>query len=497
MDEQPFAPANESPPQQRKLAFGTLCNVAARLAVAVCALVLQVAVVRVMGAKQYADYAVSMAVLATVALLVIYNLPYSVSNAIASTPHAADQIKRTGILLQGTWCLLVASACFALAPVIADLILRDPSLTRLLRIVAWAVVAIGMAQVAVGILGGERRFELQGLAAALPAVVRAAVALTLLVCGFGLPAILKGYVLAALGGAFVVVLIAGTGRGGLHMPGSLLRTAIPFAVIGIAAGTVTQLDILLAKRWIAERADVGHYAAASSLARFLQYLFAAFTMTVFPSVVASWRKSDVAMVGKYLAQTARYLVLLYAGPVAVVAGMGPAILAFVYGAGFAQAGGAFQLLLLFWGLFCVFSVFNMLLAAMERRTLAALLPVAIIGIMLAVGRWLIPRFGMSGAAWTVGIACGAMTTVCLGLVIRRFPRTLDLKVLAKTSFSAAGAGLVAWWISPQGIVIIPVAILGVALYVGLLFGLRTFDEEDRRAFAGLLSRVTHLRRRDR
>jgi O-antigen/teichoic acid export membrane protein len=119
-------------------------------------------------------------------------------------------------------------------------------------------------------------------------------------------------------------------------------------------------------------------------------------------------------------------VLLGLAGVAVARWWGGPLITLLYGAEYAVRGDLFVLIMAGGGLMNLGSLLGAPATAMQAFRSQLVIHALNAGLLVAMGRWLIPAHGMAGAAWTV-LAGSAWVTLAYGAVVSRGMRRLGGK----------------------------------------------------------------------
>lgn len=263
----------------------------------------------------------------------------------------------------------------------------------------------------------------------------------------------------------------------------LLRQAYPLALANLFSVVYFRIDtVMLAS--LAGAQAVGWYNAAYRLLEFTLIVPAYYGGAIFPVISAS-RHSNPQRFLLIYRRSMKYM-LIASVPMALgVSALAPGIIEALYGG--AYAGSVSVLSVLMWALvlICVNSINTPYLIVMGRqKTVTALIAVGM-AVNIGLNFFAIPRFGIVGAAWVTFLSEVLTLTIFL-LALRR---DLDLRLkMLRHALPAMLAGGVMYWalLHVPGWDLGFQIILGAAVYIGLLFAFRAFDEVDQELFSRVL-----------
>lgn len=261
--------------------------------------------------------------------------------------------------------------------------------------------------------------------------------------------------------------------------GAVLRRAaadaLALSVLTVMVTLFVRVDIFLLEYLRGDHVEIGNYGAAVRVIDALGGVALLFSSALYPMYADLYRTRREALV--VLGQGAMRLMALIALPVVAVGAAGASLLVqLLYGPAYAESAGALVILLLqVPAFFANMQLSSLIIAAGRQRTLAVISGgVLLFNVLL--GLFLIPRYGIAGAAWSTVLTETLLLALMSGLVLPRavalgFPRFL-------WRFALAGAGMAAvlWSLGPAAPWL--GAGLAVALYFGGLYALGEFRRED-------------------
>jgi O-antigen/teichoic acid export membrane protein len=262
-------------------------------------------------------------------------------------------------------------------------------------------------------------------------------------------------------------------KGSLPICGLILFTYIYFRIDAVL------VFFLLGKL------ETGWYSSAFKLIETLSLLIASIRFGVFP-VLSKAFKEESDHYQKIWKETVRYL-LLVCIPISVgMILLAPKILGLLYGTSFETAGPVLQIMALGFPLLCLNDLASYLLLSQNKTR--SVLRIAGGGAVfnLLLNFLLIPKWGMTGAAWTATLTQGLVFSFYYLKVREICGRTGTLKLLWRPSLASGGMALLllAW----DSLPLIPAVLLGGAVYFTTLLILRTFNDFDRLVCSRILNR---------
>lgn len=243
----------------------------------------------------------------------------------------------------------------------------------------------------------------------------------------------------------------------------LLRRSWPLVANVLLGLTIYNSDLIFL-RYFQGRETVGLYSAAYQLISFLINMAAAYSLSLLPALA---RASTQATERDRLYRSAFGQTFAVALPIAVggclIAGQ---ILGTVFGAQYERSVPALAVLVCALPFTMSKEVDLIALVVAGRETTVMRMTAAAVGVNLALNLWLIPRYGMMGAAWSTLITEIARA-IFARISARRcgFPASgFDPGWRAMVAAIAMGASL---WFAPA-LSLFPALGLGALVYTGVL-----------------------------
>lgn len=283
---------------------------------------------------------------------------------------------------------------------------------------------------------------------------------------------LLGILLALLAGRFVSMLVAHVFQGYLHIPKfsftvarKIVLSALPLFFMALFSSIYFRVDSIMI-RHLLDFEVLGFYSAAYKLLDITTVLTAIFSAASFPILISLLKSGEVEL-RTFLSQNTLYLCI---GGVFVACELflyAPHILNLLYGPRFATSS-TLILRYLAPSLICIFlnsiAVQYLVAARRERFVLKVFVCLTVLNILLNF--WLIPLYGIVGAAVSTFV-CEVANTA---LLYWRMPVRLKLGDLGKLTVIAAVC-LFATWVLPLPWMVR--VVVGGLLYAGagVWFGL--------------------------
>jgi len=356
----------------------------------------------------------------------------------------------------------VSLALFALAEPIGTLVLHDPLVTPLFRVLAILPVAYAIYSTAIGHLNGQHAFGRQARLDASFTTVRTVGLLGGGALAIGALGAAIGFASASLVMACVGLMFVGFGRGGSAISrGAWITFFVAIAMHQLALNGLLQLDVEILKSRVASLAmesgalavdaasrastEAGLYRAAQSVAFVPYQLILAVTLVLFPTVARARSLGDEEGARRAVNGALRFATIALALTAAPIAGGGDAAIRVLLDARYAPGGDALAILALGQIAFTLFVVGSTAISGDGSPfvvALSAAIGLVVVVVVAVVG---IDAAGVDGpvrVAAAIGAASGCVVALALvlALVVRRFGATASpwLTYLRAAIAGAAG-----------------------------------------------------------
>ncbi len=411
---------------------GGILLIASTIFIALINYLLSITLSWVLTPTQFGAIGVSQSLIFVGSWFLIAGFPWVATQAIAKV--GPDQIEQTFPLLNGVlWAnsglgILVAAALW-LAVRFGWLPLGD----EYYMLVSWVALIIVLLAVRLAIAAvpqGRLQFAQLSLIALVEVITQFVSALTLVYFDFGAEGALAGF---ALGTALSLAVALWFVRDlrfwqRPRLDSTLLqalRPALPLLLANMSGVLLVNVDLLALKLlWGGQSDQIGHYQVAAVLARIPYYVSQSASAILFPLVARHAAHSAEA--DQTSRQSFERVVSLVFALNLVLMAAPQATIAFFFPALYLAVAPTLRLLTLAIGLIILAQTLATICQARNQsRSAALVLPVAALVQMVAVF-WLIPRFGVEGAALSSCVAGAIALFGMIGVTRRAFPSLLRL-----------------------------------------------------------------------
>jgi O-antigen/teichoic acid export membrane protein len=254
----------------------------------------------------------------------------------------------------------------------------------------------------------------------------------------------------------------------------LILRGSPFYFSALLTMLYARIGIVVLSKLVSDR-EIGFYLAALNLIENLYFVPTAFVTSVFP-VFSRLHGTSVDALKKAYAKMMKYLVIL---TVAVAVGtllISKEVIEFIYGGEFESAVPIMKILIFLWVLAFFNNIQSTLLFSVKKEMAQVKILMVVVVCNACLNVILISSYGYMGAAFasvaTEGIMVVLLTAVLWKMEFRYVPDNCAFRLFVV----AGGMAVLVYFMLKMNLIM---AVIGGAVsYVGLLFALRVFDEED-------------------
>lgn len=371
------------------------------------------------GVIEYGSLSLAWVVFDTLVGLAVMGLPVGVIRFVAfyrrkERPGKVKEVILSGAKIILSFALVAALILFFAAPLVARF-LHNSELTFFLRIFAFALPFAALIQVFLAVFYGFQNIEYAVLSTTVvEALTRVLITAVLIALGFGIFGALGGYVIAVL-----VVFVLSFHLSQKIFPIFNLRAKLsrelisfswPVALSNLFATPLRYLEVIFLG-FFKSAFMVGIYQAASPLAGLLQIVPSAFLQLFLP-VITDLYAQERAIDKTYKIVT-RWIFLVNFPLSLLLFAFAPDFITTLFGRNYLEAVLPLRILVFGYLLLTLVIIPGRKVLDMLKRTdLNLVLTIILLIVEVGLGFFLIPRFGVSGAAMMVTFGFLAEALVC-------------------------------------------------------------------------------------
>ncbi len=391
------------------------------------AFALNVVLARLLGAEGSGIFFLTLTIVTIVAAIGRVGMENALVRFIAANIASEQPNKVLGIYQKAMLFSLVVSSIlsifiYLLSPWISDVIFAKPELIRPLSIMTIGVVPLALLTLHAKALQGLKRIAASVSILSICVPLLTCVVAILFVPNYGIDASVWGYIFAVtmtflFGWRFwKKATLLFKNNSPEFSSGELLTTSMPLFGIVVMNMFITLSPILFLGVWESSE-NVGVYNAASRTAMLTSFVLIAVNSIAAPKFSALYQRGEMEALGSVARNSAKLMVLL-ASPVLLLFIFFPEWILSIFGDQFKQ--GSTVLIILAIGQFINVATgsvgYLLMMTGNERLMRNNLLFCVILGLLL--NSWLVPEYGILGAAVAAALILSTQNLIAMLLVWR-------------------------------------------------------------------------------
>jgi O-antigen/teichoic acid export membrane protein len=423
------APATAAPPPKANLLTSAGALLAAKVVFVVAGYAIYVGLSRLLAPAQFGTFLVVNSSVGVLNAIFVSGSIQTVSRFVAQNPERAGPTLRTALWLHLALAGGLAGAYFLAAPLIASW-LNDPQLVPYLRVSALIPFAYAFYATLIGYANGMRRFSQQAGFDMSFSVAKIAFVIGMAWLGYGAFGAVAGFAAAS-----VFILIASwqvIGRRAVKAHGASAASTSSIARYEVAVmahvgltNLLMQLDLLMVKAFAAgQDASVAAamYGSAAKLAQIPYSLLVALNFLIFPYIARSTAQAPTHETAQYIRHALRLGTALVVGPTIVLVVLSTQTVSLVFGSQYAAAASVLDVLISGYVAFSLLTMAATVINGAGRPLVSLAITGATVMAQAALGRVLIPRWGIvGGAAASSGAYVAGFVAATIYLVVKFGP----------------------------------------------------------------------------
>lgn len=447
---------------------------------------------RVLGPAEYGRYGLIVTFSTMIVVLLSRGIPIAMSKYLGETGGKKSRladillIRNTGWKTQIAVIAVITLAYYLLAPFFAWIV-RDPSLTPLIRLSTLIVPAFSLATFYVYYFVGIQQFTKQ----AFLKISRALLKVFLIIAGaiwMATPGAILGHALAP----FLIFIIGyftdpyrKIKQTNLSQPiirldwKKMFVFAGPITFFMIFYEVMITADIYMVKGILRNDTLTGYYNGALNIGRLPYNAFYFLTLILLPKISEVTTAGAKQAASRLLRKTMRFVFMLLFPTIALLSAWAPALVNFLYGEQFISAARPLCFLALGMGFYTIFYILAFVLngAGKNKTPMVSACIGMILNIVLSF--FLIKKYSLVGAAWANNISAGIIMLWTIYVTEKTVASFICLKSLLKYFVLSSGLWLIVTFWMPQGkFIFIPWTIALTALYFFLLYLWKELSADD-------------------
>ncbi len=419
---------------------------------------------RLLGPELYGIYAVVISLVTIINLILTTGIPQTVSKFVSERPDLARSILKTSGRLQLYLSSFIFVVYFISAGFVAEM-LKDDSLTTLIRISSFMILPYALFSLYGGYFNGLRDYRNQSVISIIYSISKIGLIFGFVLLGYSIFGAVLGFAISPALALLIAVAIAGVPvkatRYNNHR--RIIRFALPVILLSVALNFSTSIDLLALKAIVKNPQEVGYYSAASMISKVPFTLLGALNMALFPAISSVTYLNNVEKTREYILESFRYVVIFLVPETAFISVPSTEFVALLYSQKYTLAGEPLRILIVGILFFSIFSYLLNIVVASGRATTAMCFSILLLVLSTILNIFMIPIYGMIGAAVAVTLASLISMSILLVYVIHRFGSVVPWITFVKVILSTLLAILI-FYIKLSSILLLIQYLIAFGLY---------------------------------
>ena len=424
--------------ESKKFAFDVSITFFASVINLPLGLVITVILGRYLGAGELGLYRMTATIYGIAMLVAAIGIPAAMIKYVAEfkeNRNKFNQIVSSGIITSLFLGIIFIALFYFLSSIFAG-IFNMQGLVELLKILSPVFPFALVSSALLGLLNGIREMKKYGMATIIQSVLMVIVTVSLIYYGLGVAGAVIGVVLSSVGSCLFLILVTKNHfeiTFSEYIPTTKRILKFGVQVYGATGMNMIkyQTDILLIGYFLTAT-DVGYYAVAVGLSRFLWIIPQSIQTITYPTASEYWAKNNHSALNKMIDKVMKYNACILL-PIGLGAGFfAMDIVTLIFGEGFIYAVLPLQILLVGTVISSIVSrAIGASLSAVGRPDLSLKVASisAIVNIILNI--LLIPILGISGAAIATAFSLIIGAFIALALILKLLSIKIDIKWYAQ------------------------------------------------------------------
>jgi stage V sporulation protein B len=372
---------------------------------------------RSLGPVEYGIYGVVVSVMSMVNIIQTSGMPRSLSKFIAEKKSNRRLLLKSAFSLQIVSSLALSVFLFLISDLLAQL-LNDPGLSKYIKFSCLIFPVYGIYSLYLGYYNGMRNFKKQSILTGAYSISKL-VAVIILTKYYHLFGSIGGFIVAPLITLFIGIELPSIGKLWAGYK-KLIYFSLPLISFAFFSTFQQSVDLYLIKALSGEPSWVGFYTANQNIAKIPFFALSVFATILFPSISKSVSEKRPDITASIISRSIRYVLLVLIPITALLSATSHELLGILFSEKYLAGSESLAILIISFSFLTVFSILaNILNGAGNPHKSAA---ISISGVVVSVifCYLLIPKYGMSGAAYATGIGGVFVTVAASFQIIKMF-----------------------------------------------------------------------------
>ena len=429
---------------------------------------------KLLGPNNYGVYGIIVSLITVVNLTQTAGLPQAVAKFSAENEERSEEVLKSGLTIQFFSTSFASLIIFLFALPISQ-ILKDASLTSYIQLSALIFPLYGIFSLYLNYYNGLHAFGKQSLMNVLYSITKL-LTILILVYFFHIYGAIIGFIISS----FIPLLFW------FHIPRAvknfpykiLVLFSLPLVVIAIFANLLQSIDLFFIKAITTSNNNVGFYTANQNIVEIPYYAAISLATVLFPSISRKLSKNLHDEARELIAKALRFALLILIPSILLISATSGRLLSFLYSVAYHPGASSLSILVIGSGFFTLFIILTTIISSAGSPGKSAILSILGVAISSILCLFLIPSFGLNGAALSTTTAAGIVMCLAGVLVYKRFHVLFDIYSVVKIFVASFAIYLLAKNIPITPLLLPLLYVFLFAVYAGILFLFKELTRED-------------------
>jgi stage V sporulation protein B len=468
---------------------GTTYLIIANIIFLISGYIVNIISARKLGPELYGIAGIIISIMTVFNLFLTSGFPRSAAKYLSENKQWDRDLINKTIKLQILF-LIISIFCFYLISPLLSHMLGDNSLIYYFLLTTLVIPFYAIFSLfAEGFLNGYRQFKGQALATSVSSIAKVIIIFVLIMIGFNVEGIIFGYLIAAFIGfliAFYYFKKIKIENQATFPIKNMIHFSLPIILFSIFMFLIFNIDLLSVKAILQSNIDTGYYNSASMIARAPYFIFLGLAISLFPSISYYTSTNNDYQIRKYISGSLRYMLLLLIPTLFIVNITAEQLLDLLFSNVYIIATGPLQILIFGLGALSIFNVLAYIIMGYGKTKIALITIFLIFILSIFLNIYLIPIFGMNGAAYATTLASIIGLFIIGAYVYKNFKVLVEPISFLKIVFSSCIIWGIGFIVRASGLLLI-IEYLGlIAIYIGILWVIKEIKKEDLKMILDML-----------
>ena len=390
------------------------------------------------------------------------------------------------VLLTGTALSLIL---YILSETIATYVFQEPDAAAFLRLGSALVALNAVHTLPLAFFRMRRRLGMHALLTIIHQTLVTGGMITALALGYGLHAVIFAsicaHVLFCVGSGALIIKRIGPAMPSFSNIGTYLRWGIPLTPNSAILWIIHSSDRYMVSFFLGVAAT-GVYGAAYALGHYASFFLMPLQTVLYPNIVKTYAEGRHEETAEYLRRAIKYVMMVSIPSAFGLSILGEPLLRILTTPEFAAGAAVIPPVAAGMVLFCFYQLMVGILHITDHTHINVRVLSTCAAVNIGLNLLLIPRMGISGAAWATVAAYGLLGLMTIAVTRRYFRFSLGLSFVAKSVAASLVMSVCLYVIAPDSVAgILTSIVAGTLVYFAALFALKGISTTEVKFFVSV------------